>query len=150
MDDYLLDGTRFKTNIQDNGYLARGSDHSSMPLQEQVAYFNQILNRPRITDTHTLAFRNLLALNSEQLQIIVLETPVNPAYISADPRIAEILPDFEDMLISETRLKGIPLWQTQELLPIPEDAWFDLVHLNIKGAEYLSAILGRYLGNIKR
>jgi hypothetical protein len=150
MDDLRLDGSAALTDFHDNGHPGNLHGHADMTEQEQMAYFNEILANPKITASHLGAFRELLALNSSELQIVVLETPVNPKYFEANQRAAQILPDFTNMLVSETGANGIPLLLTQDSLQFSEDQWFDLIHLNQDGAEYFSVILGGYLAELDR
>lgn len=116
--------------------------HAQLTTDEQKEYFYTIAKRPEITQLQRDGFRELLALNSAETRIIIMEMPSDPIFYSMNRKARNLHPEFEAMLISETTLSNTHLWLTQNSVTIPADGWYDLLHLNEEGAIYFSRLLG--------
>lgn len=130
--------------INEDGQLPH-NDHARMSLEEQVEYFENIQKHPGITNAQRNGLQELIAIHSESVKIIVIETPFDPIFLEYNKRAERLYTDFKNMLDSETQQAGINLWITQDTLPIPQTYWYDLLHLNKDGAVFFSQKLGHFL-----
>jgi hypothetical protein len=136
--------------VEPNGHSTKFSEISSRTQAEQFEYFSNIITRnPKITEQELLGLRDLLSL-ADQVKIIVIETPLHPAYFDREifPYNARFYPHFTNILANETSQADAELWLTQETFQAPPDGWFDVVHLNKIGAASFSRSLGEYLADI--
>lgn len=133
--------------IDVNGHAAY-SGQTQLTLNEQLEYFETIAKRPELTQRQMDGLHDLLALNSSQVKIIVIETPFDPAFLEARRKARLLYPDFKNMLAAQTSLAGVDLWLTQDSIDFPHDEWYDLIHLNGEGATHFSRLLGSYLAAI--
>ena len=150
VDRYLLNGDENAAHIEPNGHSLKFAEKANLSQQEQIDYFDSILDRPEITEEQLNGFRGLLSLSTSEVKIIVIETPVNSTFFTLKQFSynRKIYPDFRNILENETAHAGSELWLTQNTVQIPNDGWYDLVHLNQKGTLYFSRLLGEYLGGI--
>ncbi len=150
MDRYLLNGEENANHIEANGHSLKFSAKTNMTQQEQVDYFDNLLDRPEITGEQLDGLHKLLALNSAETKIVLFETPVNPIFFTLKKFAynRKVYPDFRNMLENEAAYVSTDLWLTQESLQIPEDDWYDIVHLNKPGTLYFSRLLGEHLSGI--
>jgi hypothetical protein len=100
--------------------------------------------RVLIDESHLQAFDEILKLNEPgKHTIIVLEMPVNTEIYRTFPNFIKDQQAYIDMLVERQRLYGVPIWYSADILvKIPTDRWYDLLHLNAKGAELFSDWLG--------
>ena len=149
-DRYLLNGDENEVHIESNGHSLKFSEKTNLSQQEQIDYFDSILDKPEITEEQLNGLHNTLSLNADEVKIIVIETPVNPMFFTLKQFSynRKVHPDFKNILENETAQAGTELWLTQDTVQIPEDGWYDLVHLNQKGTLFFSRLLGEYLGSI--
>lgn len=147
MDRYLKNMQGANTHIDANGH-ATYSGHTNLTVNEQLEYFETIAKRPDIDQLERDGLRDLLSLNSSEVRIIVIETPSNPTFYSVKRKARTLYPQFENMLVLQTRLADSNLWMTQHSEAIPPEDWYDLLHLNESGSVYFSRLLGEYLASI--
>jgi hypothetical protein len=149
-DRYLLNGEENADHIEVNGHSLKFSEKTNMSQQEQVDYFDSLLDRPEITGEQLDGLHELLALNSAETKIILFETPVDPIFFTLQKFAynRKVYPDFRNMLENEAAYVNTDLWLTQESIQIPTDGWYDIVHFNKVGSEYFSRLLGEHLGGI--
>jgi hypothetical protein len=121
-----------------------------MTQQEQVDYFDSLLDRPEITGEQLDGLHNLLSLNTNETKVIIVETPVDPIFFTLKQFAynRKVYPDFKNMLENEAAYANTDLWLTQETLQIPADGWYDIVHFNKIGTMYFSRLLGERLSGI--
>lgn len=141
---YLLYyGTDTNTEIDTNGhkiYIGR----KNMTQKERIDGIDIILSNLEITEKQVNGLRDLLSLNSDEVKIVVIEMLVDPVFFSKRA-VRKIYPDFRDMLVYETTQAGAELWLTKDVIEIPENGWYDLVHLNQIGSSSFSTLFGNYL-----
>ena len=101
-----------------------------------------------ITVRQMNGLRDLLSLNSSQVKVVVVETPINPSIYLSKRKVRNLYPQFKNMLVFLTAQANADLWFTQTTVNIPKDDWRDIVHLNEKGSIYFSSLLGNYLASI--
>ena len=87
------------------------------------------------------ALEALFALRSSGLGIVLLELPVHLAPAQWPPAATIASAAIMDRVKERAAAEGVPLWTSPPEL-IPPDGWFDLWHLNTKGAEAFSRWLG--------
>lgn len=149
-DRYVFNAEEKPDYIGSNGHSLKFSEKTNMTEQEQVDYFDSLLDRPEITGDQLDGLHELLALNSDETKIIIVETPVNPVFFTLKKFAynRKVYPDFRNMLENEAAFVNTDLWLTQETVQIPANGWYDIVHLNKIGGEYFSRLLGEHLGGI--
>jgi hypothetical protein len=147
MDRYLKSKKENDARIEEDGHAAY-SGQTDLTVYEQLEYFETIARRPDITPIQRDGLRSLVALNSNEVRIIVFEMPSNPTFYSVKRKARTLYPEFERMLVVQTSLAGVDLWMTQNTLTIPPEDWYDLLHLNDHGSVYFSRLLGNYLASI--
>ena len=113
------------------------------PQQEAVSY-------ERLAD-YEVSWRQLAGLEQlsrlqPQVQVLLLELPVAPAFVyfygggeEDYQRGTAVLKDYAERL-------GMPFWPTMQLNLIPDEGWKDRYHLNHIGAPVFSRWLGEQLG----
>jgi hypothetical protein len=121
---------------------------SETPLEDQLKRFEASLDVLEITDRHVAGLKNLLALHSNQVQIVLIETPTHPAFYATKRKVRNLYPDFENMLAFQAAQAGVPLWLTRETLEFPQENWHDLAHLNDEGSTLFSREFGRFLAAV--
>jgi hypothetical protein len=145
-----FDGAPVNAEIQSDGHSIQFAGHTGMSIPQQVEYFRGLYKKPELSPSHVDGLRRMLALQSPQTRLVVLEMPIDPQYFQFNRGLAALYPQVRQILVSETAATGIPLWLTQWELEIPVDGWYDLIHLGRLGnatlsrmaAERLSAMLG--------
>ncbi len=141
-------------NIEENNAEIEANGHSTLlsqtetPMEDQIKYFETSLDALEITERHVGGLRNLLSINSDQVRIVVIETPTHPMFYASKRKVRNLYPDFENMLVFQTGQAGVPLWLTREVLDLPEETWHDLAHLNEDGALRLSRQFGQFLATV--
>ena len=150
-DRYLLNGEENADHIGLNGHSLKFSEKTNMSQQEQVDYFDSLLDRPEITGEQLDGLHELLALYSAETKIVLFETPVDPIFFTLQKFAynRKVYPDFRNMLENEAAYVNTDLWLTQESIQIPMDGWYDIVHFNKVGSEYFSRLLGEHLSSIQ-
>ncbi len=148
-----LDRALKSDDNQSRGIDAHGhasySGQTGLSVYEQLEYFETIAKRPELTEPQVNGLRDLVALNSEEVRIIVIETPFNPIFLDYKRKGRLLYPDFKRMLANQTGLTDVDLWMTQESIQFPQENWYDLIHLNKEGSAYFSQRLGEYLASIR-
>lgn len=147
LDRYLLNGDVLADDIGPDGRSLKFADKTKLSQQEQMDYFSSLMNKPEITGDQWGGLHDLLIMNSDKVKIIVVETPVNPIFFTLEKYSynSKIYPDFRNILENETAQVNTGLWLTQTTVQIPEDGWYDIVHLNQTGTLYFSRLLGEFL-----
>jgi hypothetical protein len=101
----------------------------------------------QITSQSLVDLRRLLALNSGQTRVVVIEMPVPETTLSflgggeADYRL------FMDTIQAETSSQGVPFWPTMNASLIPDTGWINATHMNQSGATIFSAWLAAQLAS---
>ena len=87
--------------------------------------------------------KQLLALHSQGIQIVVVEMPVQPLHMQvfSEGQVSYNL--FVKAVSETTQDQGIGFWRMSEQDPIPPDGWWNLNHLNVVGAKVFSQWLGK-------
>lgn len=124
------------------------SGQTQLTIPEQLEYFETIAERPEITPTQLDGLKQLLALNSSEVRIIVIETPFDPTFLTVKRKARLLYPDFKKMLTYQAEAAGVDLWLTQDSITFPQEDWYDLIHLNEQGSIYFSGLLGDYLAGV--
>jgi len=133
--------------IDEDGQLPY-NDQTTMSLEEQVEYFKNIQKRPDVTEAQLMGLQSLMAIDSNLVKIIVVESSFNPVFLEYNNRGKRLYPDFKNILISEARNASVDLWMTQDTLSIPQIYWYDLLHLNKDGAIFFSQQMGYFLADV--
>lgn len=89
--------------------------------------------------------KRLISLSSPRVQVVVVEMPLPPAVASALKKGSETRQTFVDAVSQPAAAAGVPFWLSQGVVQIPDDGWFNLFHLNIRGASVFSRWLGQQL-----
>jgi hypothetical protein len=87
------------------------------------------------------ALEELFELRSSGVRIVLLEMPVHLAPTQWPPAATIAYAAVIDRVKRRAAAEGVPFWTSPPEL-IPSDGWFDLWHLNTKGAEAFSRWLG--------
>lgn len=124
------------------------SGQTELTVPEQMEYFETISKKPEITPTQLDGLHQLLALNSSEVKIILIETPFDPTFLTVKRKARLLYPDFKKMLTYQAEAAGVDLWLTQDSIAFPQEDWYDLIHLNEKGSIYYSGLLGDYLAGV--
>ncbi len=148
IDHYILAGSEILSDIEENGHSFRFSERTPMTLDEQTEYFDNTFPAPALLKAQTKALDGILKLQTKKIKIIVLETPMTSKMFDVKRPSKKLYPQFVDMLKTVTERAKSELWLTQDELDIPEDGWYDLIHLNKIGATYYSTMIGEKLGEI--
>jgi hypothetical protein len=133
--DYVDFHTGLLRSIRPNGYLYREgnelSNNSALSMPEYELFFDDLVGLDEI-----------LALNNENLRVVVLEIPVFPgffnSYVEGDQ--AKYFSLFRSPIQDRIHEKGIPFILSQEMATdsIPDTYWNDILHLNYRGTEIFS------------
>ncbi len=148
LDRALKTGEDKSQSIDADGH-ATYSGQTGLSIYEQLEYFETIAKRPELTEPQVNGLRDVIALNSGELKIIIIETPFNPIFLDYKRKGRLLYPDFKRMLANQTDLAGVDLWMTQDNIQFPQENWYDLIHLNKEGSAYFSHQLGEYLATIQ-
>lgn len=135
------------TAIQSNGYVAL-TGVSGTSFEDQLKFFERSVQELEITERHVAGLRDLLSLHSNQVKIVLIETPTHPDFYAAKRKVRNLYPDFERMLAANAAAVSAPLWLTHDTITIPVNQWHELAHLNEEGAAFFSHQIGLYLASI--
>ncbi len=135
------------THIEWNGH-AKLSGQTSTSIEDQVKFFETALSTLEITDRQVGGLENLLSLNSSEVQVVIIETPIHPAFYQIKRRVRNLYPTFESMLTFQTSQAGANLWLTRTEIELPVEEWHDLAHLNEEGSANFSRQIGYFLSNV--
>jgi hypothetical protein len=146
MDHYILGGNDTQSGIEENGHSQEFSGNAHMTLAEQANYFHNLIpSNPKLLKKQVKALSNILKFQTNATKIIIMETPMTPKMLDFNKKVKRIHPEFIDLLKRVTGRAKSGLWLTQTELSVPEDGWYDLIHLNKIGSAYFSKILGKKL-----
>ncbi len=145
------DYTRFESNpeILSNGHTFSFSNFIDMTLAEQKDYYKSRIETPDIDGDEINALQNILSLNSKEVKIIIIETPVTPTLLSLRPKFRQLYPEFINLASLLTGEVNVELWLMQESLQIPQNGWYDLQHLNEIGKIYFSTAIGNNFSSLQ-
>jgi len=97
------------------------------------------ISRTYAMDPDTLAgLEQLTALKSTDLQVVVVEMPMPSGMVQALPRGDDTQRMFHDAVQARVDPHGVLFWQDTGGAQIPDDGWWNLFHLNTKGAGVFS------------
>lgn len=129
-------------SLGSNGY---GSleDAAFREIDEETA---KIIREFKVSPDHLTALSALLKLGSKDLELLVVELPVNERVIRLYPH-GEV--DHQQALAAVEKVAAqhqVPFWRYPADRPIPDDGWSDFLHMNPVGARIYSQWLGERLG----
>jgi hypothetical protein len=107
--------------------------------------------RPRIQGIRWRQFEaDLSTLRERGVQVVVLDSPVHPAFSTslADESLRQVHSRFHRQLAELCGRMNLPILQySSDDFPghNPDDIFFNLTHLNLRGATLLSEMVGRDL-----
>jgi hypothetical protein len=136
--DYMVFHDRLEYQLTGQGFLSLTGNDLSNPKKNFIPNF-------KFTREDLAGLNEIAGLNSSDLQIVVVEVPVNasfiPYYVQADPAAYRDL--FIEPVSAIFARANLPFWQTQDLMTglVPDSGWNDVKHLNKSGAGIFSAWL---------
>jgi hypothetical protein len=95
-----------------------------------------------ILPSTVIGLDQLLALNSADVQIILVEMPLPDGVIASVPHGEQTRQTFVDMVGQRAAARHVPFWLTQGIFNPPAGGWYNPFHMNDKG----SMAFGRWLG----
>ena len=147
--------TGYYASLKDNyGFSGREGVGTlgSVPLDPQsedprVRRLFELLYEYEILPENLTGLDQVMAQNSREVQVVLVEMPVPPAYLHFFGHGRQDYQRFINQVESMAESRTVPFWQTTHLRLIPDDAWFDYVYPNTKGARIFSAWLGEQVGS---
>jgi hypothetical protein len=126
MDGFVpVDSSTIDLNIPDsNDYAKWSGDYQMLP--EELQGFDQ-----------------LLALNSSELQIVLVEMPLAPGVYDHLPNGQDTRREFIEAVSHYASARGIPFFLTQDLIEFPDGSWNNPTHLSAIGA----GVFGQWIGS---
>jgi hypothetical protein len=124
---------------QVSGTAAMPSD--SIQVEERSAYAQWSAKYHMLPNTLT-GLDQLLALNSADVQIILVEMPLPDGFIESLPKGKQTRQTFLDVVGQRAAANHVPFWLTWGIFSPPPGGWLNPYHMNDKG----SAAFGRWLG----
>jgi hypothetical protein len=109
-------------------------------------YF-RLLSEYQMLPENVSGLEQVLALNGPRVTVLLIEMPIQPAYLQFFANGGQDYQRFLAQAQSVAESKAVSFWQTTGLEIIPEDGWYDYVYPNTKGAWVFSAWLGQQVGS---
>jgi hypothetical protein len=131
-----FEDTKFEVTIPPS------KDDSSFHIQ----YYYRVLGSYSIKPENVTALSEILSLNGPNTTVIVVEMPVPETYFTFFGDPTNDYAQFTETLQAAAQEHGVLYFETTHLNLIPDDAWVDYSHVNIRGAEIFSQWLGSQLG----
>lgn len=133
--DYMDFRTGLLRSIQTDGYLYRAGNDLSTDSAPSIPKFGLYVEDLSGLD-------EVLSLKNENLQVIILEIPVHPGFLSlyVEGDQEEYYTKFRSPIQERIKEKGVPFILSQEMASssIPDSGWNDVLHLNYQGTEIFS------------
>lgn len=124
-----------------------GANIGRIPTEQERPNAYRVLNALDVGADNLDGLDQILALNSADTQVLLVEMPVHPNFIAVAPS-----PDaFEAMLRfigDRAAAQGVRYITSSYLNFLPDDLWSDHNHLNADGAPIFSEWLGRQVGDL--
>lgn len=120
------------------------------PDEYLAAYYRAHLQNFRVLPENVEGLRSMLAMNSSQTRVILVEMPVSPSYFGFFRNPEK---DYGAFIKAGQQLAGeygVPFWKTTELNLIPDNGWFDFGHVNVTGAHAFSTWLGHKVASLEQ
>ncbi len=129
-----------------NGFLAKTRPAREIHFQHAADDAARWLQPYEIQRENLLGLEQVVNLQSDGLQVVVVEMPVSENYYSfftnGRQDYERFIRQTEDLLGS----KGFKLLRTSTDPPVPDDGWWEYSHMNAIGAKAFSKWLGKRIG----
>lgn len=114
----------------------------------QVVYLSDLLANFDVPQENLEGLARLLKLDGDDVQVIVVMMPVADGYYSFYGNGRSDYDTFVNQIEEMVTTEGVPFLRPLSVNQIPEDGWFDYMHVNAKGAEVFSNWLGAEVGAV--
>jgi hypothetical protein len=92
------------------------------------------------------AIQTFMKEKSQNTQVLFVEMPISPAMYNNNTLAENNRSKFVNTMNTDFDKSQVKIWFTQDLNLIPDERFYDPIHLNATGAKILSAWIGEELG----
>lgn len=154
-EDTLWSNTKVNFPIRPNGFspITKVKENVNEPPDPndtsfEATYYSRIYSSYTMLDENLAALEKMMRYSGSETQVIVVEMPVTDGlyyfFGNGEADYAQYISGVGNLAAQHQ----IPFWQTEPLDSIPDHAWSDYSHLNVTGAEIISAWLGTQVANV--
>jgi hypothetical protein len=112
-----------------------------------VRYLFELLSEYQMLPENLSGLEQVAAQNGKDVQVLIVEMPVPPAYLQFFTNGQRDYARFVDQVASIAESGAVPFLRTGLLQLVPDDGWWDYSHMNTKGAYAFSEWLGEQVGS---
>lgn len=137
-----------QTDLGQTPYQGSKTDAFSKPdlNVKQLRYYANLLSSFEMRDENMAGLAQLLRHNGKNTNVVIVEMPIPDGYFYF---FEDSDADYSTFVTGISRLTTqyhTLFLRTDGRIEIPQDSWFDHVHLNVTGAEAFSNWLGKQIG----
>jgi hypothetical protein len=129
-----------------NGFLAKTRPAKDIHFQHAADDAAKWLQPYEIQQANLLGLEQVVDLQSDDLQVVVVEMPVSDTYYNFFTNGRQDYDRFIHQIEDLLGAKGSELLRTSTDHPVPNDGWWEYSHMNAIGAKAFSKWLGREVG----
>ncbi len=89
--------------------------------------------------------RKLASLNSEAVQVFMIQIPVHPSFIGYFSEGKAVYDKYLATIDTTAQSVGMPFWHAENLPPLPDQLWLDRIHMSFDASVIYSEWMGAQL-----